>query len=67
MIEDVLDHSVLLTRTGGFQKFLANGRAALRLRCTWKTEAEIRKLNLVLLEKYHSLFHGVESSQADES
>lgn len=29
VIEDVLDHSVLLRRTGGFQKFLIKSRAAL--------------------------------------
>lgn len=55
MIEDVLDHSMLLRRTGGVQKFLVKA-GPLGDYCTWITKAEFRNLNLVLLEKYLSLY-----------
>lgn len=41
VIENVLDHSVVLMRTGGFQKLLVKWQGRSETDCAWITEAEV--------------------------
>ncbi|XP_071909815.1 uncharacterized protein [Coffea arabica] len=54
-IEDVLDHQIVSTRGGGYQKFLVHWRGQPRTDCTWITESEFQKLNPDFYERYQAI------------
>ena len=44
-IEDFIDHQIVSTRGGGYQKYLVKWRGRLVSYCTWITDGEFQHLN----------------------
>ena len=44
-IEDVIDHQIVSTRGGGYQKYYVKWRGRLLSYCTWITDGEFQHLN----------------------
>ena len=44
-IEDFIDHQIVSTREGGYQKYFVKWRGRLLSYCTWITDGEFQHLN----------------------
>ena len=51
-IEDVIDHQIVSTRGGGYQKYLIKWRGRLVSYCTWIIDGEFQHLNQDLYERF---------------
>lgn len=55
-VDDVLDDQIVLTRGGGYQKYLVKWKNRPLSKCTWNTAKEFQHINCDLYESYHSSF-----------
>ncbi|GKV21557.1 hypothetical protein SLEP1_g31527 [Rubroshorea leprosula] len=53
-IEDVLDHGIVSTREGGYQRFLVKWKGCSLSNCTWIIEEEFQQLNSTLYDEFHA-------------
>ena len=54
-IEDIVDHQIASTRSGGFQKHLVEWKNRPLSDCTWITDQDFQKLNQDLYERFHAI------------
>ena len=53
-IKDVIDHQIVSTRGGGYQKYLVKWKGRPLIDCTWITYGEFQDLNQDLYERFHA-------------
>ena len=54
-IEDIVDHQIISTRNGGYQRYLVKWKGRPLSDCTWITDQDFQKLNLDLYEQFHAI------------
>ncbi|KAH7537757.1 hypothetical protein FEM48_Zijuj03G0126800 [Ziziphus jujuba var. spinosa] len=54
-IEDVVDHQIVSTRGGGYQRYLIKWKDRPLSDCTWITDQEFQKLNQDLYDQFHAI------------
>lgn len=60
-IEDVVDHQIVSTQHGGYQKYLIKWKECSLSDCTWIIDEEFQRLNPDLYEDFHA-FNSTRSS-----
>ncbi|PRQ21796.1 putative nucleotidyltransferase, Ribonuclease H [Rosa chinensis] len=53
-IEDIVDHQIISTRNGGYQKYLVKWQNSPLSDCTWLTDAELQCLDPDLYDRFHA-------------
>ena len=53
-IENVIDHQIVSTRHGGYQKYLVKWKGRPLSDCTWITDDKFQHLDTDLYEKFHA-------------
>ncbi|KAL6188925.1 hypothetical protein ACLB2K_040316 [Fragaria x ananassa] len=53
-IEDIVDHQLISTKGGGYQKYLIKWKNRLVSDCTWITDAELQQLDPDLYDRFHA-------------
>ena len=56
-IEDFVDHQVVSTRSGGYEKYLVKWKGHLLSDCTWITNEELLALDHELYDRFHGSNH----------
>lgn len=56
-LEDIVDHQIVSTRSGGYQKYLVKWKDCLFSDCTWVTNQNLQKLNLISINNVMLLTH----------
>ena len=53
-IEDIVDHQLISTKGGGYQKYLIKWKNRPLSDCTWITDAELQQLDPDLYDRFHA-------------
>jgi len=53
-IEDIVDHQVVSTRSGGYKKYLMKWKGHPLSDCTWITDEELLALDYDLYDRFHA-------------